>query len=149
TAPFPADLDRDRGRSPTLANELPAALASTTERIRSFHGLGDQLPSIYRTLGQWPPYLQRAWDDLEPAFEGAGFDDALEAVAEQIDDFVDALPYEPQLAPEELAPRVDDGTIDDLQATFREFNTGPVETVLPVLPAFAATVDAAGPRSMG
>ncbi len=149
TAPCPADLDRDRGLSPTLLDEMPSDLAATTERIRDFHGLGPQMPSIYRTLAQWPSYLERAWADLEPTFEGSGFDEALEAVEGHVADFVDAVPYDPRLAPGDLAPRFDDSTVDDLQSTFREFNTGPVETVLPVLPAFAATVDEAGPRTLG
>ncbi|MFB6311359.1 MAG: halocarboxylic acid dehydrogenase DehI family protein [Salinirussus sp.] len=146
TAPFPTTLDRERGAPPTLADTLPASLEETGEAIRSFHGLGDQLPSIYRTLAQWPPYLERAWTDLEAEFEGPSFETARAQAADHVDAFVDELPYTPRLSPADLAPLFDDDTVTDLQQTLRSFNTGAVETVLPVLPVFAATVDAEGPR---
>lgn len=149
TAPFPAELDRERGRSPTLLDEVPPELKSIVNRIRAFHGLGDQLPSIYRTLAQWPPYLERAWDDLEPVFEDQSFDEAKINAERHVESFVEDLPYTPRLSPAALEGLFDEETIQDVRSTFREFNTGPVETVLPVLPVFAATVDAVGPRSIG
>lgn len=39
-------------------------------------------------------------------------------------------------------------TVDDVQALFREFDRGPAETVVPALPVFAVTVDAAGERRL-
>jgi hypothetical protein len=149
TAPFPEGLDRDRGLSPTLVDEPPAALDETVAGIRSFHGFDDGLPSIYRTLAQWPPYLERAWADLEPRFESSAFEDAVRSVGELTDEFVDGLAHQPRLAPEDLAGRFDEATIADVQGLFRSFNTGPVETVLPALPVWATAVDAAGRRSLG
>jgi hypothetical protein len=147
TAPFPETLDRDRGRSPTLVDAVPDEIGETTAAIRAFHGLGDQLPSIYRTLGQWPGALETVWADLDPRFESDDFDDACEAVATRVDAFVDDIPYTPRLAPADLEALFDEDAVTDLQELFREFNTGPVETVLPTLPVFAATVDAEGARS--
>jgi len=149
TAPFPDGLDRGRGLSPTLVDDPPAALDETVAAIRSFHGFEDGLPSIYRTLAQWPSCLERAWADLEPRFQSHGFEAAVEAVGELTDEFVDGLAHTPRLAPDDLAGRFDEATIADVQDLFRTFNTGPVETVLPALPVFAATVEAAGRRSLG
>jgi len=149
TAPFPDGLDRDRGLSPTLVDDVPAALEGTVDEIAAFHGFGDGLPSIYRTLAQWPSYLDRAWGGLEPRFEGTGFDEGCGAVAELTDEFVASLSHAPRLAPDDLAGRFDEATIAGVQDLFRTFNTGPVETVLPALPIWAATVDADGRRTLG
>jgi hypothetical protein len=149
TAPFPDGLDRDRGLSPTLVDDAPAELDETVAAIQSFHGFEDGLPSIYRTLAQWPPYLARAWTDLEPRVESAAFETAVDAVADLTGAFVDGLAHTPRLAPEDLAGRFEEETIADVRGLFRTFNTGPVETVLPVLPVWATTVDAAGRRSLG
>jgi hypothetical protein len=149
TAPFPDGLDRDRGLAPTLVDDPPSELDETVAAIRSFHGFEDGLPSIYRTLAQWPSYLNRAWGDLEPRFESGAFDEACEAVAALTDEFVASLSHAPRLAPADLAGRFNDETLADVQDLFRTFNTGPVETVLPALPVWAATVDADGRRSLG
>ncbi|PSQ02508.1 hypothetical protein BRC94_02125 [Halobacteriales archaeon QS_5_70_17] len=148
TTPFPEWLDSDRGRPPTLVDEPPAELDETVERMRAFHGFEGSLPSIYRTVAQWPAFLEPLWDDLEPVFEGEGFDRACERTAELVDEFVSAAPYRPRLAPDELrAVGFEDDTVEGAATLFQEFNSGPVETVLPALPALAATVDAAGERS--
>jgi hypothetical protein len=149
TAPFPDGLDRDRGLAPTLVDDTPSELDGTVGAIRSFHGFEDGLPSIYRTLAQWPSYLDRAWNDLEPRFESAAFGEACEAVAELTDEFVGSLSHAPRLAPADLAGRFDEGAVSGVQDLFRTFNTGPVETVLPALPVWAATVDADGRRTLG
>lgn len=66
-----------------------------------------------------------------------------------IDDYVDSLPYTPQLAPAVLESRgLDAEAIDDLQGLFRSFNTGSIETVLPVLALSAHAVDVTGERSL-
>lgn len=149
TAPFPERLDRDRGLSPTLVDDVPAELEETVTAIQSFHGFDDGLPSIYRTVAQWPPYLRRAWTDLESRFEGDGFGGACEGVAALTEEFVASLAHTPRLAPADLAGRFEEATVSDVQDLFRTFNTGPVETVLPALPVFATTVDAGGKRSLG
>jgi hypothetical protein len=149
TAPAPPRFDRDRGRSPTMIDteDVPDDLADTVESIQDFHGLGDGLPSIYRCLCQWPAYLDCAWADLEPAFTGEGFEEACEAADDRTDDFLEATPYSPRLDPDSLRTvGFDDGTISDLQELFREFNEGAIETVIPALPVYAATVDATGRR---
>ncbi|WP_049901194.1 halocarboxylic acid dehydrogenase DehI family protein [Halococcus agarilyticus] len=150
TAPFPAWLDADRGRPPTMiaAGAVPDDLDETVSSIQSFHGLGDDLPSIYRCLAQWPTVLDAAWADLGPFFESDGFDRARETTAELTATLVESTPYTPRLAPEDLrSAGFDDDTIEEMQTLFREFNTGAVESVLPTLPVYAATVDAEGVRN--
>ncbi|MCH7661352.1 MAG: hypothetical protein IH933_12485 [Euryarchaeota archaeon] len=150
TAPFPDWLDRDRGRSPTMidAGAVPETLSDTLETIRDFHGLDDGLPSIYRCLAQWPSLLEPMWDDLEPTMRSDAFSDACERVEDAIDGFADTVPYTPRLDPASLRVQgFDDETIDELGELFRSFNRGPIETVLPTLPIYAATVDAVGERS--
>jgi hypothetical protein len=151
TAPFPEWLDRDRGRAPTLLDpaDISDDLESTVDEIRAFHGFGEGLPSIYRTLAQWPSFLERSWADLQPRLEAESFEEACGRANDLVETFVDATPYRPRLAPDDLqAVGFDEGTIQGVQELFRQFNTGPVETVLPALPVFAATVDAAGERDV-
>lgn len=149
TAPFPEWLDRDRGRDPTLLEEVPEDLGETVDAIRTFHGFDEQLPSIYRTLAQWPPFLEQMWADLEPTLESDAFQGACDRSDELVEAFVDGTPYRPRLAPADLDNvGFDSDTVAALQDLFRRFNTGPVETVLPALPVFAATVDAEGERDV-
>ncbi|WP_440007316.1 halocarboxylic acid dehydrogenase DehI family protein [Halomicrococcus sp. SG-WS-1] len=149
TEPMPAWLDRDRGRSPTMVDDVPAELADTAGGVRAFHGLDDDLPSIYRCLAQWPAYLRTAWDDLEPVFESPAFDRACERAHEATEAFVDSVPYPPRIAPDDLRTRgTDEATITELQELFETFNRGPIETVLPALPAYAATLNVAGRREL-
>jgi hypothetical protein len=151
TEPFPDWLDRDRGRAPTLLDDADAAdeLADTVAAVRSFHGFEEGLPSIYRTLAQWPPFFERMWADVEPRLERDAFADALERTDDLVSSFVDATPYRPRVAPDDLTGVwFDEETVADVQELFRQFNAGPVETVLPALPVFAATVDAAGEREL-
>lgn len=150
TAPYPLALDRDRGRSPTMIapGDVPDELGDTVDSIQTFHGLDDGLPSIYRCLCQWPSYLDRVWEDLEPTMTGAAFEDACEDVRERTEDFVARTPYSPRLDPESLrSAGFDDETVADLQGLFREFNRGAIETVVPALPVYAVTLDAAGRRA--
>lgn len=86
TAPIPDWIDRNRGRSPTLidAEDVPEELAPTVDAIRAFHGFGEGLPSIYRTLAQWPTFLERMWTDVEPHLTS----DAFGAVRERTDGIV-------------------------------------------------------------
>lgn len=149
TAPFPDWLDRDRGRAPTLLDvgDVPNDLTATVDAIQAFHGFDEGLPSIYRTLAQWPSFLGRMWTDVEPCLESDAFDAACRRTDDLVGTLVDSLPYRPRLAPTDLrGVGFDDDTVDAVQELFRTFNTGPVETVLPSLPVFAATVDAAGER---
>ena len=149
TAPFPAWLDRDRGAEPTMVDTVPESLAATADAIRTFHGFDDSLPSVYRCLAQWPGYLDPAWDALAPRFESSAFDEAVTAAGGLVEKHVDGVPYQPRLSPGALrSAGFDGGTIEAAQGLFRTFNSGPVETVLPALPVWAATVGQAGERSL-
>lgn len=153
TAPLPDWLDRGRGRPATMASvdAIAEAVPDTVADIQAFHGFDESsLPSIYRCLGQWPDFLETLWTDLDPVVRGPAFDEACERTYELVDAFVDELAYDPGVTPTTLATwGLDDEAITELQELFKEFNTGPVATVLPALPVFAATVDAAGERSLG
>ncbi|NHN57852.1 MULTISPECIES: halocarboxylic acid dehydrogenase DehI family protein [Halorussus] len=152
TEPMPARFDRDRGLSPTMvdADSVPEELADTVERVRTFHGLDEGLPSIYRCLAQWPAYLRPAWDDLEPTLDSEAFDRACERAGEETDAFVDSIPYAPRLSPDDLRARgMDDEAVSELQELFATFNRGPIETVVPALHVYAATLGAEGRREMG
>lgn len=149
TAPFPDWLDRDRGRAPTLLarEDVPGELADTVDAIQEFHGFDDALPSVYRTLAQWPSYLEPAWRDLEPRLDGAAFETACDRSDDLVETFVDETPYRPQLAPDALdRAGFEEPIIEGVQGLFERFATGPVQTVLPALHALAATVDATGER---
>jgi hypothetical protein len=130
------------------ADDVPDDLTETVDSIQDFHGLGDGLPSIYRCLCQWPSYLDRAWEDLKPVVTDEGFEQACEEASDRTDEFVEATPYRPRLDPDSLrAAGLDDGAISDLQELFDEFNGGAIETVIPALPVYAATLDAGGRRA--
>ena len=149
TEPLPAHLDRGRGTPPTLASfdDPPAEIAPTVDSIRSFHGLDAGLPSIYRCLAQWPGYLDPAWDDLEPALRDDGFTDGCAAARTVVEDYVESLPYVPQLDPETLPGGIDDDAVAEFRELFREFNHGPIGTVVPAIHVFADSVGVAGERS--
>lgn len=149
TAPFPEHLDRDRGLAPTMADSTPGELGETVEGIRAFHGFEGDLPSVYRSLAQWPGYLEPAWTALEPRFESEAFEDAREETAALVSAYVDGVPYRPRLAPDDLRTAGFSGSvIDSMGELFGAFNTGPVETVLPALPVWAASVGSEGERSL-
>lgn len=151
TAPLPEWLDRDRGRPPTMVafDDIPDELRTVVGSIQSCHGIDTGLPSIYRCLAQWPAFLTPLWTDLEPALTADTFTSLRDELAVLIDDYVDSLQYTPQLTPAALNDRgFDEQTVDDLQGLFRSFNSGPIETVIPVLVLSAAAVDATGERSV-
>lgn len=151
SAPLPHWLDRDRGRPPTMIafDDVPDDLQSVVRSLQEFHGLDSGLPSIYRCLAQWPELLTPLWTDLEPALRTDAFGTTRDELEALIDDYVDSLPYTPQLAPAVLESRgLDAEAIDDLQGLFRSFNTGSIETVLPVLALSAHAVDVTGERSL-
>ena len=105
TEPFPEWLDRDRGHAPTLRDieDVPEELAGTVDAVQSFHGFGDdKLPSIYRTLAQWPPFFESMWADLQPRLESDAFEGACKRTDDLVASFVDAAPYRPRLGPEDL-----------------------------------------------
>jgi hypothetical protein len=146
TAPFPDWLDRD---PPTMGDDVPEDVAETVGEIRTFHGFGgDDLPSIYRCLLQWPGYLEPAWEALEPRFEGRAFETARERGSTLVESFVERAPYRPALGPDALAAAGVGNAGEDARELFRAFNDDPVASVLPALPVWAATVGASGERSL-
>jgi hypothetical protein len=150
-APFPEHVDRDRGLPPTMAafDETPEDLANTVAAIQQFHDLEEGLPSIYRCLVQWPAYLSRAWTDLEPVVEAAVFDAVPAAVREETGAVVESVPPRPRLSPDALGSvGFDDALIEDVTDLFAQFNGSIAATVLPLLPVYAATVDAEGRRTL-
>ena len=150
TAPLPEWVDRDRGTEPSMAafDALPEDAEDTVEAVQAFHELDEGLPSIYRCLLQWPDTFTTMWNDLEATLESAAFDDARDDVGSLAGDYVDAMAYSPRLTPDDLRARgFDDDTIDGLADLFAEFNRGSIETVLPVIPLLAESLDVAGRRT--
>lgn len=151
TAPYPDWLDADRGTEPTMTpfDEFPQSVSETADALQRFHGIDEGLPSIYRCLAQWPDYFTRAWDDLEPAFTGGGFDDAVNQANRLVSEHVDEIPSSPQIAPADLRDQgFSEDLIDDVQNLFREFNSGAIESVVPAIHVFAATLDVEGERTL-
>ncbi len=147
--PLPAWLDRDRGNPPTMigAEAVPPELEDTIVSIRSFHGLESGFPSIYRLMAQWPGYLNSMWADVEPVLDSKAFDSAVEESAHIVEEYVESVPYTPQLTPEALELQgFERSTIEELRELFEMFNSGPIEKVVPALPVFAYTVSAEGRR---
>lgn len=148
TQPCPAWLDRDRGRSPTLADAPPESLSETVERVREYHDLGDALPSVHRCLAQWPAFLERAWDDLEPAFRSEAFATAEQRADDRVAAFAESLPYRPRLGESALREAgFDAATVEGARDLFGRFARGPASGVVHTLPVYAATVGADGRRS--
>lgn len=151
TAPYPDWLDADRGRSPTLvpATDVPADAADAVDEFLRVHGIDEGVPSIYRCLAQWPTLLAAQWTDLGPVLESSAFTRACDRVDELTDSFVTAVPYRPRLSPTDLRGLgMTDDEIEPLVELIAEFRYGGVQTVLPALPVYAASVDAAGARSV-
>lgn len=151
TAPYPDWLDADRGRSPTLLDldDIPSELDDTVAAIQAYHGFEEGLPSIYRTLAQWPGLLDPLWSDAEPLLESEAFARACAGAEGVVEGYVDDLAYTPRLAPADLEEwGLEADRIDALTELFRTFRHGPVETVLPALPIWAAAVDASGDRGL-
>ena len=144
TAPLPRWLDGDRGRPPTMAAfEADSDAAATVDAIQAFHGFDEGLPSVYRSLVQWPTAFATMWRDLEPLLESAAFETACADGRAVAVDFVESTPYVPALTPDALTSvGFDEGTVASLTDLFDEFARGPVETVLPAVPLFAAAVGA-------
>lgn len=148
-APLPEWVDDDRGTQPTMAafDALPPGAESVVEATQDFHGLDEGLPSIYRCLLQWPDAFATMWTDLEPVLESAAFETACGTVGDLAGEYVEELAHSPRLTPADLqAAGFEDDTITDLADLFAEFNRGAIETVLPVIPLLAATLNVAGRR---
>lgn len=147
TEPMPPRFDADRGRPPTMvdAEDVPAELDGVVDEIRAFHGFESNLPSVYRCLAQWPDALEPLWEALDPRLNSEAFDDACADAGAVVSDYVEHLPYRPRLSPADLdAVGADADAVADL---FERFARGPVKTVLPAVPLFAAAVDVAGRRN--
>jgi hypothetical protein len=144
TAPFPDWLDADRGRAPTLLPQDESRAAVPDPLADSF---GPMVPSVYRCLGQWPSYLERAWTDIEPVLDTPAYERACEDAFALVERHLDRLAYTPRIDPDALAGAgVAAGTVEDLRELFGTFRAGG-EAVLPLLPLYAATVGAAGERA--
>lgn len=144
TAPLPDWLDGDPGIEPTMAafDGSPDA-HGTVESVQAFHGFDEGLPSIYRCLVQWPAAFERMWADLASLLESSAFETACAAGRDVAVEFAESSPYVPALTPAALtAAGFDDDTVAAATALFDEFARGPVETVLPAVPLFAASVGA-------
>lgn len=143
TAPFPEWLDADRGRPPTMVSQKEARSAIPPGLAEGF---GEMVPSVYRCLAQWPPYLERVDTDLRPIIESGRYEDASRKAFELAETYLDRLPYTPRVDPDGLADQgVDTETIEELCALFETFLSGG-KKVLPLLHIYAATVGAAGER---
>jgi hypothetical protein len=150
-APFPEHIDRDRGIPPTMLafDATPDRLDETVAAIQEFHDLDEGLPSIYRCLAQWPAYLDTAWEDLAPVRDPATFDAASAAARTEVTSFVESIPYQPQLSPDALGNAgFEESTIEDVADLFAQFNGSIADTVLTMLPIYAATVDIEGRRTL-
>lgn len=149
--PLPTWLDRDRGTPPTMieAGTIPSGLEDTIESIRAFHGLESGFPSVYRMMAQWPGYLEPMWADVEPVLESSAFESAVEESARVVEEYVESVPYTPQITPEALERQgFEAATVEDLRELFETFNRGPIEKVVPALPVFAYTVSAEGRKRL-
>lgn len=149
TAPFPAWLDADRGKEPSMVpfDEFGEDVSETATAFQEFHGIDDGLPSIYRCLAQWPTFFNTLWADLGPVLESEPYTTAVDSADELTDEFVDSAPYSPRLGPDSLRSQgFDDDLITDVQDLFRTFDTGAIDDVLPALHCWAATVDVVGER---
>lgn len=149
TAPFPAWLDADRGRQPSMVpgDEFDEDIAETAAQFQQFHGFDDGLPSIYRCLAQWPTLFTALWTDLGPVLQSESYESACARADDLTDAFVDSVPYTPRLAPDALASQgFDEGLVGDVQKLFREFDEGLLDDVIPGLHLWAAIVDAVGER---
>ncbi len=149
TAPFPAWLDSDRGRAPSMVpvDEFDEGIAETAAAFQAFHGFDDGLPSIYRCLAQWPTLFDALWADLGEVVESETYESACDRADDRTDAFVDSVPYAPRLAPDTLRTQgFDDELIDDVQQLFREFDEDALDDVIPGLHLWAKTVDAVAER---
>lgn len=142
-APFPAWLDRDRGRQPSMLSQDDARDAMPADLAEGF---GAMVPSVFRCFAQWPTYLQRAQADLQPLVEADAFDDARSEAFEFVETYLDRLPYTPRVDPAGLAGvGADEATVEELRELFGTFRAGG-EEVVPLLCVYSATVGAAGER---
>lgn len=147
TAPYPAALDRDRGREPTMVGpgETPPGTEETLAAVREAHDLGDGLPSIYRCLAQWPAALDAGWAavtaDEEALAAARGEADRL------VEDFVGRLAYTPRTTPADLRSAGLGGAVEDMAALFGGFDAGGTD-LLPLLSGYAAAVGAEGRRRL-
>ncbi len=130
-------------RPPTMAS-VPTAeerLPETIHAIRTFHGLNDGLPSVYRCLVQWPNPAATMWEQVAPVLRSQDFRESTDRTLELVDTVLDETAYVPQLAPDDFkAIGCSRETVEDLQALFAEFNRGAIETVLPAVHVYAEAV---------
>jgi hypothetical protein len=147
TAPVPEWLDPDRGREPkVLPNDEAREIVRGVVPESHSGGFGEMVPTGYRSWARFPSYLERVWADIEPIVDAEAFETAREDAYSLIETYVDRLPYTPQVDPETLAGMgFDEGTVEELWELFATFERGGRRFV-PLVPVYAATVDAAGER---
>ncbi|MFW6045819.1 MAG: halocarboxylic acid dehydrogenase DehI family protein [Natronomonas sp.] len=143
TEPFPEWLDRDRGRPPSMLSQEAARDVVPDDLASSF---GAMVPSIYRCLAQWPPYLEQATRDLRPVFESAAFEDVGTVAFDLAETYLDRIPYTPRVDPDGLVDAgADVVTVAELRDLLETFRAGG-ESILSLLHVYAATVGAEGER---
>lgn len=143
TEPFPAWLDRDRGRPPSMVSQEETRAVLPDDLGGSF---GEMVPSIYRCLAQWPSYLERSTTDLQSVFESVAFDDVGTVAFDLAETYLDRIPYTPRVDPSGFVDvGEDEMTVAELRDLFETFRAGG-EAVLPLVHVYAATVGSEGER---
>lgn len=143
TTPFNERPDHVRGHQPTM---LPQDEARPMVPDSLGADFGEMVPTEYRSMAQWPSYLDRLGTDLEPILDSDAFETAREESHSLVETYLDRLPYTPKIDPVTLtAMGFDEETVAKLQDLFAKFKRGGPQ-LMPLLPIYAATVDVAGER---
>lgn len=143
TTPFPERLDHVRGCQPIMLpqdearQKIPESLAAD---------FGEMLPTEYRSMAQWPSYVDPLAEDLKPVIESDAYETARKESISLVDTYLDRIPYTPQIDPDSLADMdFDEETITELQDFSTKFERGGC-VLMPLLPLFAETVGVAAER---
>jgi len=142
TTPLPERPDI-RGHRPTMLPQdearpiVPGSLAAD---------FGEMVPTEYRSLAQWPSFLDQLGTDLDSIVNSDVFTTARDESHSLVETYLDRLAYTPQIDPDTLTTMgFDEETIGELQDFFAKFQRGGPQ-LMPLLPIYAATVNVAGER---
>ena len=137
----PAEQTGIKGLPPQILRreEFSEKVASLCDAISKTHNLGGNLATIHLCLAQWPEFLQSAWERLEPILDTDTYRDAKAQSLKKIREFVDRIPYRPQLAPEVLSGLgLSSDDVNDLRSTFENsMSGGPATEVIPTISVYA------------